>query len=39
MREEIIIMSYNVWKMYLYQYLHDFEGLKIPPIEYMEGVR
>ncbi len=36
---EMIIMSYNIWEMYLYQHLHDFEGMKITKIGYIEEVR
>lgn len=36
---ETIIMSYNIWEMYLYQHLHDFEGMKITKIGYIEEVR
>ncbi len=36
---ETIIISYNLWEMYLYQHLHDFEGLKITKIGYIEEVR
>ncbi len=36
---ETIIMSYNIWEMYLYQHLHDFEWLKITKIGYIEEVR
>ena len=33
---EIIIMSYNLWEMYIYGHLHDFEGMKITKIGYIE---
>lgn len=36
---ETIIMSYNLWEMYLYQHLHDFEGMKMTKIGYIEEVR
>ena len=36
---EMIIMSYNLWEMYLYQYLHHFEDMKITKIGYIEEVR
>lgn len=36
---ESIIMSYNLWEMYLYQHLHNFEGMKITKIGYIEEVR
>ena len=36
---ETIIMSYNIWEMYLYQHLHDFEGMKMTKIGYIEEVR
>lgn len=36
---EAIIMSYNLWEMYLYQHLHNFEEKKITKIGYIEEVR
>lgn len=36
---ETIIMSYNLWEMYLYQHLHDFEVMKMTKIGYIEEVR
>lgn len=36
---EAIIMSYNLWEMYLYQHLHNFEGMKITKIGYIEEIR
>lgn len=36
---ETIIMSYNLWEMYLYQHLHNFEGMKMTKIGYIEEVR
>lgn len=36
---EMIIMSYNLWEMYLYQHLHHFEDMKITKIGYIEEVR
>ena len=33
---QMIIMSYNLWEMYLYGHLHDFEGKKITKIGYIE---
>ncbi len=35
---ETIIMSYNIWEMYLYQHLHNFEEKKITKIGYIEEV-
>lgn len=32
-------MSYNIWEMYLYQHLHDFERMKMTKIGYIEEVR
>ncbi len=36
---EMIIMSYNIWEMYLYGHLHDFEGMKITKEGYIEEIR
>lgn len=36
---ETIIMSYNIWEMYLYQHLHNFEKKKITKIGYIEEIR
>ena len=36
---EMIIMSYNLWEMYLYQHIHNFEDMKITKIGYIEEVR
>lgn len=36
---ETIIMSYNLWEMYLYQHLHNFEGMNMTKIGYIEEVR
>ncbi len=35
---ETIIMSYNIWEMYLYQHLHNFEEKKITKMGYIEEV-
>ena len=34
---EMIIMSYNLWEMYLYGHLHDFEGM--PEVESFKANR
>lgn len=36
---EMIIMSYNLWEIYLYGHLHDFEGKGLTKIGYIEEVR
>ena len=36
---EMIIMSYNLWEMYLYQHIHNFEEMKMTKIGYIEEVR
>ena len=36
---EMIIMSYNIWEMYLYGHLHDFEGMKITKIGYIDELK
>lgn len=36
---QMIIMSYNVWEVYLYRHLHNFEGMKITKIGYIEEVQ
>ena len=36
---EMIIMSYNLWEVYLYSHLHDFEKLKITKIGYIEEIK
>lgn len=33
---EMIIMAYNIWEVYLYQHLHDFEKMKITKSGYIE---
>lgn len=36
---ESIIMSYNLWEMYLYQHLHNFEEMKITKMGYIAEVQ
>lgn len=36
---QMIIMSYNLWEVYLYGHLHDFENMKITKLGYIEEVR
>ena len=36
---EMLIMSYNLWEMYLYQHIHKFEDMKMTKIGYIEEVR
>ena len=36
---EMLIMSYNLWEMYLYGHLHNFENLYITKLGYIEEVR
>lgn len=36
---EMIIMSYNIWEMYLYQHLHNFEKMEITKIGYIEELK
>lgn len=35
---EMMIMSYNLWELYIYGHLHNFEGLKITKLGYIERV-
>lgn len=36
---QMIIMSYNLWEVYLYSHLHNFENMKITKIGYIEEMR
>lgn len=36
---EMIIMSYNLWEVYLYSHLHNFEKLKITKMGYIEEIK
>ena len=36
---QMIMMSYNLWEVYLYSHLHDFEKMKITKIGYIEEIR
>ena len=36
---QMIIMSYNLWEVYLYSHLHNFEKMKITKIGYIEEMR
>jgi len=36
---EMLIMSYNLWEMYLYGHLHNFENLYMTKLGYIEEVR
>lgn len=36
---QMIIMSYNLWEVYLYGHLHDFENMGITKLGYIEEVR
>ena len=35
---QMIIMSYNLWELYLYGHLHHFEDMKITKIGYIEKI-
>lgn len=36
---QMIIMSYNIWELYLYGHLHDFEKSKLSKIGFIEKVK
>mgnify|MGYP007070238712 CR=1 FL=1 len=36
---QMIMMSYNLWEVYLYSHLHDFEKMKITKMGYIEEIR
>lgn len=35
---QMIMMSYNLWELYIYGHLHNFKGLKITKIGYIESI-
>ena len=35
---QMMIISYNLWELYLYSHLHDFEKRKITKLGYIEMV-
>lgn len=35
---EMIIMSYNLWELYIYGHLHSFEKMKITKMGYIESI-
>lgn len=36
---KMIIISYNIWELYIYGHLHDFEKMKITKTGYIEEIR
>ena len=36
---QMIIMSYNLWELYLYGHLHDFENSGITKLGYIDEIR
>ena len=36
---QMIMMSYNLWELYIYGHLHDFEKKKITKIGFIEEIK
>lgn len=36
---QMIMISYNLWKLYIYGYLHDFEKMEITKIGFIEEIK
>lgn len=35
---QMMIISYNLWELYIYRHLHNFEKMKMTKIGYIESI-